>query len=226
MPVFLALSKLILKQNIDILVINLYEAQNRYIIKGAYVLPDQGSEGLLSPFLRKRRIKAALPFIYGQVLDIGCGSGELAKYLPIDCYTGVDVDQESLNIAKNKYADHQFQQELPSGNQQFDTIVSLAVIEHVDNPEAFLLNLIEYLTTDQHSRIVLTSPHPITNQLHYFGSRVKLFSRTGNEEHEKLLNYSDFLHLAEVCGLYLKGYQRFLFGMNQLVVYQKEGSSL
>jgi len=39
------------------------------------IVADQGNEGLLSPFLRWRRIRAVLPYIRGCVLDVvGCGS--------------------------------------------------------------------------------------------------------------------------------------------------------
>ena len=41
-------------------------------------MADQGAEGLFSPFLRSRRLKAACPYIKGRVLDVGCGTGALA----------------------------------------------------------------------------------------------------------------------------------------------------
>ena len=37
---------------------------------------DQGAEGLFSSFLRVRRMKAALPYLQGKVLDSGCGIGK------------------------------------------------------------------------------------------------------------------------------------------------------
>jgi len=40
-------------------------------------MADQ-ADGFLSPFLRKKRIEMALPFIKGRVIDIGCGVGKLA----------------------------------------------------------------------------------------------------------------------------------------------------
>ena len=185
-------------------------------------MPDQGSEGLLSPYLRKRRIKAALPYISGRVLDVGCGSGEMASFILTENYLGVDIDEESLIIAKRKYPLHLFQHEMPPVGEQFDCVISLAVIEHVDDPLPFLETLAKHLKSGSESNIVLTSPNPIAGRLHNIGSRIGLFSRSGNEEHERLLNYSDFMQLAVASGLDLKLYQRFLLGMNQLVIYQKE----
>lgn len=189
-------------------------------------MPDQGSEGLFSPYLRKKRIAACYPFLYGRILDVGCSSGELAAFVPTEKYLGVDTDKESLKIAKIKYPHHRFKCELPNVNTQFDTIASLAVIEHVDNPDAFLHGLAELLTPGPKSRIILTSPHPIAEEMLYLGSRIRLFSRSANEEHTNLLSQNDFLKLAAVCDLRMSHYRRFLFGINQLVVYQKTGLDL
>jgi len=54
-------------------------------------MADQ-TDGFLSPFLRKKRIEMALPFIKGRVIDIGCGVGKLAKYVEAENYVGIDKD--------------------------------------------------------------------------------------------------------------------------------------
>ena len=41
-------------------------------------MADQGTEGILSPYLRRKRIQAATPYLKGGVLDVGCGGGVLA----------------------------------------------------------------------------------------------------------------------------------------------------
>ncbi len=53
-------------------------------------MADQ-TDGFLSPFLRKKRIEMALPFIKGRVIDIGCGVGKLAKYVEAENYVGIDL---------------------------------------------------------------------------------------------------------------------------------------
>ena len=59
------------------------------------------------------------------------------------------------------------------------------------------------------------------DKIHYLGSRIGLFSRHANEEHEELLNY-ERLHLAGTrAGLDLVFYKRFLLGGNQLAVFSK-----
>ena len=46
--------------------------------------------GLLSPYLRNRRLAMARPLLTGRVLDVGCAEGHLAESVPADRYVGVD----------------------------------------------------------------------------------------------------------------------------------------
>src|SRR3546814_16456060 len=97
-------------------------------------MADQGSEGRLSPFLRRQRFQAAKPFLKGRALDFGCGSGGLAALIDSERYLGVEIDPESLREAQKTYPNHSFQDTLPNDVEKFDTIISLAVIEHVSDP--------------------------------------------------------------------------------------------
>ena len=49
---------------------------------------------------------------------------------------------------------------LPIKMARFDTIVSLAVIEHAPDPKGFLMELAGRL--EKGGRIVLTTPHPLS----------------------------------------------------------------
>jgi 2-polyprenyl-3-methyl-5-hydroxy-6-metoxy-1,4-benzoquinol methylase len=95
---------------------------------------DQGYESVLSPFLRNQRLRMARPFLDGRVLDVGCGSGALAGEVSPDRYVGVDVDAISLRRSRVNHPEHASARQLPTEEEQFDTIVSLAVIEHVSMP--------------------------------------------------------------------------------------------
>ena len=70
---------------------------------------------------------------------MGCGIGLLAKEIPADSYLGVDTDTTSLSIANAQNPAHSFQVNLPNDDQKFDTIVALAVIEHIKSPAEFLI---------------------------------------------------------------------------------------
>lgn len=182
-------------------------------------MADQGAEGLLSSFLRGRRIQAALPYLRGRVLDYGCGSGLLARYVDPDRYSGVDVDPEVISIARTSYPEHSFEVARLPQDRQFDTIVSLAVIEHVPDPAGFLASALPLLAPG--GSVVLTTPHPSFRGVHDFGARLGLFSRAASEEHQGLLDGRAMRRLAIDCGLNITGYRRFLFGANQLFLLQE-----
>ncbi len=184
-------------------------------------MADQGAEGLLSPFLRECRIKAISPFLRGRILDIGCGAGSLAALVDPELYFGVDYDEESINIARHRFPRHKFQMEMPKPTS-FDTVVSLAVIEHVPQPDLFLKNLCRYLQPNRQSRIVLTTPHPSLEWVHDVGAKLGLFSAHASEEHEMLLDRSSLQRIAQIADCPILIYRRFLLGANQMVVLSPE----
>ena len=181
-------------------------------------MADQGSEGLLSPFLRNRRLKAAKPYISGKVLDVGCGAGHLADYVEDALYVGVDIDAESLQTARLKHPHHNFLSELPPIGHVFNTVVALAVIEHSPDPLHFLKELSGRLCPGPEGRIICTTPHPSAGWIHKAGASIRLFSWHASEEHKRLLGRSDFEDMARECGLGIAQYRRFLLGVNQLCI--------
>jgi ubiquinone/menaquinone biosynthesis C-methylase UbiE len=77
-----------------------------------------------------------------KVLDLGCGSGRLNKLFAgvdgID-YTGTDVSQGLISIAKKKYPDRRFILtdffKLPFKKKTYDKIFCLSVIHHIPSAE-------------------------------------------------------------------------------------------
>jgi SAM-dependent methyltransferase len=186
-------------------------------------MSDQGAEGSLSPFLRRRRFAAAKPFLRGRILDIGCGAGRLAAWFGPDNYVGVEIDPESLRKARTTFPGHRFEADFPSEREKFDTVVALAVIEHVSDPGAFLKKLSRYLVDSREASIVCTTPHPAAEWIHDVGAGLGLFSKHANEEHEALLGRRKLSDAAAAAGLGMTAYRRFLLGANQLAVFQPKG---
>ncbi len=183
---------------------------------------DQSSEGILSPFLRRSRIFAVEKFIRGCVLDIGCGSGGLADYVRAERYYGYDVDVGVLNRARSLHPHHYFSNKLPMpGVRAFDTVAALAVIEHVENPDELLRNVVPLLNYSEDSSIVLTTPNPWFERVYRFGSAVRLFSAVAHGEHKRLLDLDALVRLSGSVGLRVAVYRRFLFGANQLAVFKR-----
>jgi len=184
-------------------------------------MADQGSEGLLSPYLRRKRFEAAAPYLRGRILDFGCGSGGLAALVHADQYLGVERDRVSLLEANSRFPKHHFTSESPNVSDTFDSIVSLAVIEHVTDPAQFLRTLAGWLNNTPTSRIVVTTPHPSVNWIHDVGAALGIFSKHANEEHEELLDRAKLEQAGNQAGMRLVTYYRFLFGTNQVAVYAK-----
>lgn len=179
--------------------------------------------GLLSPFLRSRRIAAARSFIgQGSLLDVGCGTGELARDVDPSRYLGMDRDAESIAIAREKFPAHRFltldEFNSAPNQMQFDRIVGLAVIEHVDDPQQWLGWLRSLLKPV--GRVILTTPHPSTRRLHEFGAAIGLFSREGAKEHRELIDRQRINELAEASGFRIRDFRPFLFGCNQLFILE------
>jgi 2-polyprenyl-3-methyl-5-hydroxy-6-metoxy-1,4-benzoquinol methylase len=181
-------------------------------------MADQGTEGLLSPYLRNKRIHAVIPHLQGRVLDFGCGGGLLAKLIDCKKYLGVEIDEISLQKAKSMFPTHQFSRSLPNAGEKFDTVVSLAVIEHVEDPASFLRELSEFLNN---GKLVITTPHPSVDWVHGLGATIGLFSKHANEEHGDLLDQTRLEMIGAQAGLKLDSYSKFLFGANQVAVYSK-----
>ncbi len=182
-------------------------------------MSDQGTEGLLSPFLKAQRLKKASKYVRGRVLDYGCGAGDLGKFCSPDSYLGFDIDAQTLSIAKEKYPQLNFTNQFPvsdGSNEKYDSIILSAVIEHVEDPAALLKMLKKYLNPDGY--IVLTTPHPSLGWAHRLGARFGIFSAEASKEHKALLGKDYINRIASQAKLHIAVYERFLFGANQLVV--------
>ena len=103
-------------------------------------------------------------------------------------------------------------------NQHFDTIVMVAVIEHLERP-GFVLSQIP-LHLKPGGRLVITTPSPSGDRIHQIGARLGLFSQEAMHEHETIFTRDSLNKLAMANGLELIQYRTFLLGGNQLFIFQ------
>lgn len=174
--------------------------------------------GLLSPYLRRLRVRRAGRYLSGgAVLDFGCGIGPVANLVDPDRYLGVDVDGESLRIARSLHPTHSFvtpDEFMARSSETFDVVVALAVIEHLEDPEGWLVAMKDHLESG--GVICATTPHPSFRWLHETGAWLGLCSREAAEEHNEFFDRPKLERFARSAGLEVTRYERFLLGANQL----------
>jgi SAM-dependent methyltransferase len=96
-----------------------------------------------------------------RVLDVGCGVGQVVARLTDAGFEAYGVDVSEPNIARaGKFSDRCVLYDgkrLPFPDRHFTAVGALNVLEHVDEPEAFIRELAR--VTEPGGKIVLSSPN-------------------------------------------------------------------
>ncbi len=177
---------------------------------------------LLSEFLLQRRLAAVRPYLRGDVLDLGCGGADIARLLqPGQAYAGVDwraalIDQLRARWPRHTFYQRDFDTQPLALPRRFDTVVMLAVIEHLRQPERLFAQLGGALLPG--GQVVMTSPSAWGNWAHGWGARVGLFSRQAAQEHNLIFSRERLAEQMRPHGLALAHYHTFAAGGNQLFV--------
>lgn len=95
------------------------------------------------------------PYIHGKVLDVGCGMKPYAKIFTMRKYIGLEID--TLENRAKKKADYYYDgKSFPFGSQEFDSLITSQVFEHVFNPDQFLTEINRVLKDNGY--LLLTVP--------------------------------------------------------------------
>jgi SAM-dependent methyltransferase len=97
----------------------------------------------------------------GRALDVGCGAGQVVGRLKEAGFEawGVDVSEPSIARAR-KFSERCLLYDgktLPFPENHFDSVGALNVLEHVDEPEAFIKEVVR--VTKPGGKIVISSPN-------------------------------------------------------------------
>ncbi len=89
------------------------------------------------------------PTAGARILEIGCGPGTIARYLPQAAYVGFDLSSKYIEMARKRFPQAQFVCERVSRfslakQQSFDAVLALGVVHHLDDQEARQLFQIAY----------------------------------------------------------------------------------
>ncbi|HNT89156.1 MAG TPA: methyltransferase domain-containing protein [Candidatus Hydrogenedentes bacterium] len=182
--------------------------------------------GLLTNTVKRQRLRVVTPYVRGDVLDVGCGPALALEACRdrIGSYTGIEHTDERVAGLRRRFPDHTFlrkdlDEDLLDLGRQFDTVLLVAVIEHVFNQKHLMRQLVPLLKPE--GRLVVTSPTPFGNDVvHRIGAALGLFSKDAAHDHVVIYNKRRFLLLAREFGLMLETYCRFQCGCNQLAVFR------
>lgn len=158
------------------------------------------SKKKLEKFLQHQRFKKVIPLLKGAVLDFGGNEGELKPYVKGD-YTLVNYDYSKMEQGK-----------------QFDTIVALAVIEHIEvNRVSTLFGKFKQVLSKE-GTIIITTPAPIAKPVLESLAFAGLLDKKNIEEHKHYWNKKELSLLADENGFIISTYRKFQLGFNQFVI--------
>lgn len=106
------------------------------------------------------------PFMNAKILEIGCGTGTILKYIDkkieLD-YTGYDINPKYINFAKKKYGNRgnfyceNVRQSSVHGNK-FDIVLAIAIFHHLDDFESQKVIELAWDTLKIKGRFILSEP--------------------------------------------------------------------
>ena len=114
-----------------------YETSELHEVKGEKKLQWRHKQFLKDPILKS-----------GKFLDIGCGTGEFlneVKNLGLDAW-GIDIASRQIKFAKEKYGFKNIfittlDEFIKTNPFKFDAISFFEVLEHLDSPKSFIVNV-------------------------------------------------------------------------------------
>ncbi|MBI5071851.1 methyltransferase domain-containing protein [Candidatus Falkowbacteria bacterium] len=142
-----------------------------------------------------------VPYLVGDVLDFGGNEGELKKFVHGE-YTLVNYDHSAME------------------GKTFDTIVALAVIEHINVPEVYEIFKKVKERLKPAGKIILTTPTKASKPILNFMARIGLADKENIAEHKHYWTKREIFDLAEKTGFTIKKYKKFQIGFNQLAILE------
>ena len=115
----------------------------------------------LADNFRKMILKKEIINKNSNVLDIGCGPGNMIKYLNFNRYYGFDTDEKYIEYAKKKFRKCKFFCEIFSKSSikkisKIDTVILFGILHHINNDEVYeLLKNIKLSLKNKYKIIVL-----------------------------------------------------------------------
>ena len=194
-------------------------------------------EAILEPIAREIRFRKTTKIIkkYKKpiiIVDLGCGPlAPFFDYLKkqrvkIKSYIGIDplVNVKNKREKEVKLIKKPINKKIPLKSNLADFVVAHAVLEHLDNPQEMLKEMIRI--TKNKGRVIITTPTPLSKKLlEFLAFRLGLISSREIKEHKNYFNKKTLKRLTDgIDGIRTK-HEYFEFGLNNLLVISKESRS-
>ena len=162
--------------------------------------------------LEEERLQAVLPYVRGQLLDVGAGYNTLVKQYG----NGVGVEVFDWGGGALVVEDTS---RLPFADQSFDTITFIACLNHIPYRQAVLHEARRLIKPE--GRLIITMINPLLGDL---GHAIWWYSedkhRGGMQAGEVGgLWTRQIVHMCQAAGFSLQTHRRFVYGMNHLYVF-------
>ena len=154
------------------------------------------SRMLFEKLLQNFRFKKVKPYLQGDVLDFGGNEGEL-KPLVKGNYLIVNYDHS------------------PMLNKTFDTIVLLAVVEHMEIKDVYDVFNKFKKSLQSNGMIFLTTPTPSSKFILEMLAFFRILDKQNIEEHKHYWNKEELYELGQKTGFEVIKYKKFQLGLNQ-----------
>jgi len=114
------------------------------------------------------------PYLRGRILETGLGHGGYVEQLrPYGAYIGIDIDEDSVSAAALRYPEQMFIRgdicdpgvfQNPA-LRNLDTIVTINVLEHIEDDRSAITNLIASLNSHGHLLVSVPALYALYNDL-------------------------------------------------------------
>lgn len=178
----------------------------------------------LDKFIRYLRLRQISPFIGKDriVCDLGCGDGSTLRQLKSKIKSGYGADREvdSSREENLRFIKADLTQPLSLRDGEFDIVLLLAVIEHLESPDLILGEIWRILKPG--GRLILTTPAPRSKKLlEFLAFRLEIISGEGVLDHKHYYSGQELINLLRKFNFRILKLKLFEFGLNQIVVAEK-----
>lgn len=179
-------------------------------------------------YLRQRKAVKIIDSFPGKIVvcDIGCGSdGNFLKKTSNFLTKGFSFDKEAnfYNDAKIKLDNADFEKEkIPLKEATVDIVTMLAVLEHLENPENILREIIRILKLN--GFLTLTTPTVRAKSILQFLAALRIINKKAISEHKKYYSQNEIEELLLNSGFQEENLElkHFELGFNSLVLAKKQ----